>query len=36
VVRQALAAKGPAVIDVRSSLEHITAFTTLSALAPAK
>jgi len=36
VLRQALAAKGPAVVDVRSSLEHITAFTTLSALAPAK
>ena len=33
---EALAAKGPAVIDVRSSLEHISAFTTLSALAPAK
>jgi len=36
IVRQALAAKGPAVVDVRSSLEHITAFTTLSALAPAR
>ncbi|MSP47962.1 MAG: acetolactate synthase [Alphaproteobacteria bacterium] len=36
VVAQALAAEGPAVIDVRSSLEHISAFTTLSALAPAK
>ncbi len=36
MVAQALAAKGPAVIDVRSSLEHISAFTTLSALAPAK
>jgi acetolactate synthase-1/2/3 large subunit len=36
VVAEALAAKGPAVIDVRSSLEHISAFTTLSALAPAK
>jgi len=36
IVRQALAAKGPAVVDVRSSLEHITAFTTLGALAPAR
>ncbi len=36
VVAQALAAKEPAVIDVRSSIEHISAFTTLSALAPAK
>ncbi len=36
IVAEALAAKGPAVIDVRSSLEHISAFTTLSALAPAK
>ena len=36
VVAEALAAKGPVVIDVRSSLEHISAFTTLSALAPAK
>ena len=35
-VAAALAAEGPAVIDVRSSLEHITAFTTLSALVPAK
>ena len=35
-VAQALAADGPAVIDVRSSLEHISAFTTLSAMAAAK
>lgn len=35
-VAAALAAEGPAVIDVRSSLEHISAFTTLSAMAPAK
>jgi acetolactate synthase-1/2/3 large subunit len=35
-VAAALSAEGPTVIDVRSSLEHITAFTTLSALAPAK
>ena len=34
-VAQALAADGPAVIDVRSSLEHISAFTTLSAMAAA-
>jgi len=36
IVAEALAAEGPAVIDVRSSLEHISAFTTLSALAPAR
>jgi acetolactate synthase-1/2/3 large subunit len=36
VVAKALAAEGPAVVDVRSSLEHITAFTTLSALSSAK
>ena len=35
-VAAALAADGPAVIDVRSSLEHISAFTTLSAMAAAK
>jgi acetolactate synthase-1/2/3 large subunit len=36
VVAKALAAEGPAVVDVRSSLEHITAFTTLSALSSAE
>jgi len=30
----ALAAEGPSLVEVRTSLEHISAFTTLSALAP--
>ena len=30
----ALAADGPSLVEVRTSLEHISAFTTLSALAP--
>jgi acetolactate synthase-1/2/3 large subunit len=33
---RALAAPGPALIDVRTSLEHISAFTTLSAVAGAR
>lgn len=33
---RALAVPGPAVIDVRTSLEHISAFTTLSAVAAAR
>jgi acetolactate synthase-1/2/3 large subunit len=33
---RAFAANGPAVIDVKTSLEHISAFTTLSAIAAAK
>ncbi len=33
IVAEALAVDGPAVVDVRTSLEHISAFTTLSALA---
>lgn len=33
---RALAAPGPAVIDVRTSLEHISAFTTLAAIAAAR
>jgi acetolactate synthase-1/2/3 large subunit len=33
---RAFAAKGPALIDVRTSLEHISAFTTLGAIAAAK
>jgi len=35
-VAEALAAAGPALINVLSSLEHISAFTTLSALKGAK
>lgn len=35
-VAEALAAPGPAVVDVQASLEHISAFTTLSALKRAK
>jgi acetolactate synthase I/II/III large subunit len=33
---RAFTAKGPALIDVRTSLEHISAFTTLGAIAAAK
>jgi hypothetical protein len=33
---RAFAAKGPALIDVKTSLEHISAFTTLGAIAAAK
>ena len=35
VVRAALAHEGPVVVDVRTSLEHLSAFSTLSALASA-
>ena len=36
VVREAMAAAGPVVVDVTASLEHISAFTTLEKLAPKK
>ena len=36
VVEQALATEGPVVVDVKTSLEHLTAFATLSGLAAAR